>query len=48
MLELIPRGDGELAERLVEVVLDRIGADEEPAPDVLIRVPLARHGGDLE
>src|ERR1700687_5737695 len=29
------------------LVLDRLGADEEPAPDVLIRVPVARHGGDL-
>src|SRR6266571_704682 len=47
LLQLIPRGDSELVERLVEVVLDRLGANEEPAPDVLIRVPIARHGGDL-
>src|SRR3954465_12683889 len=45
--ELVARGDVELAVDLVEVVLDRAGADEQPGADLRIRQAVAGEPRDL-
>src|SRR5690606_38659426 len=45
--ELPARADVQLREHLVQVVLDGLGADEELAPDLRVRVPLGGEAGDL-
>src|SRR5262245_28511286 len=39
--------DLELGEDLVQVVLDRLAADEQLGGDLLVGRPVARQGGDL-
>src|SRR4249919_1158540 len=46
--QLRPRRDLELPEHLVQVVLDRLRAEEELRGDVLVRLPLADQAGDLQ
>jgi len=41
------RVDLELGEDLAQVVLDRVGADEEPGTDLAVREAFAGHGGYL-
>src|SRR3954453_18158327 len=45
--ELAARADVELAEDLAQVVLDRSRADEQLGADLRVRLPVARHAGDL-
>src|SRR5215208_4284556 len=45
--QLVPRGDAELGEHLVEVVLDGAGADEQPRADLGVGEALAGEPGDL-
>src|SRR6266481_1386371 len=45
--ELYPAGDAELAEDLVQVVLDGSGADEQLAGDLPVGQPLGGQPGDL-
>ena len=46
-MELAARADGELVEDLAQVVVDGVGADEQPGTDLGIRQTIAGHRGDL-
>ena len=47
LFELVAGFDSELAERLAQVVLDRVAADEQLSGDVLVRGALDGEAGDL-
>src|SRR5438445_12295696 len=46
-MELCPRGDPELGEHLMEVVLHCARADDEPGADLGVRETVASQEGDL-
>src|SRR5690606_33055581 len=46
--EVFARGDAELREDLVQVVLDGAGTEVELGRDLRVRVPVGRQAGDLE
>ncbi len=46
-VELVPRSDAEFVERFVEVVLNRLGADEKVTANFLVRASLARQTRNL-
>src|SRR3954470_18564335 len=45
--QLLAGADLELGEHLAQVVLDGAGADEQLGADLRVRLPVARHAGDL-
>jgi hypothetical protein len=45
--ELCPGLEVELAKRLVQVILDRVGADEELSSDLLVGLPECSQAGNL-